>query len=86
MTPEIYREIDLALAAQREHLPRIRREVVSSLHEDDTLPTILQRVTAACMSHGVRMTQAQMVDYFASVVEARQERFPSRPLFNCAGI
>lgn len=86
MTPVIEQEVREALRAQIEHLPRIRREVVASLTEDDTAAIILQRVSCACCDAGLRMTQNQFADFFEEVFKARQERFPHRLIFNLAGV
>ena len=86
MTPVIEQEVRRALREQDRHLPRIRREVVASLTADDTAATILQCTTRACCDAGLRMTQKQFSDFFATVFEARQERFPHPLIFNVAGL
>ena len=86
MTPVIEQEVRRALSEQACHLPRIRREVVASLTVNDTAATILQRTTRACCGARLRMTQAQFSDFFATVFQARQERFPHRLIFNTAGL
>uniref|UniRef100_UPI0040486F40 hypothetical protein n=1 Tax=Yoonia sp. TaxID=2212373 RepID=UPI0040486F40 len=86
MTPLIEEEVRKSLRAQIEHLPRIRREVVASLDEDDTAATILHRTTAACQYAGLRMTHTQFANFFQEIFKARQERFPHRLIFNLAGI
>ena len=86
MTPLIDEEVRKALRAQMDHLPRIRREVVASLCEDDTAATILHRTTTACQIAGLRMTQTQFTDFFETVFRARQDKFPHRLIFNIAGV
>jgi hypothetical protein len=86
MTPIIEQQLRGALRAQIENLPRIRREVVASLNEDNTAAEILQRTTRACCDAGLRMTQKQFTEFFETVFKARQEHFPHRLIFNLAGV
>ncbi|MDF1716167.1 MAG: hypothetical protein P1U75_05780 [Antarcticimicrobium sp.] len=86
MTPIIEQEARSALRAQIENLPRIRREVVASLTEDNTAAEVLQLTTRACCDAGLRMTKKQFSDFFETVFKARQEHFPHRLIFNLAGI
>ena len=86
LTSVIDREIAKTLDHQRRVLPDVRKTILESVDEQDDGATIYLRTVEACAGAGVVMTKRQFADFFLSVFEARQARFPRRLLFNPAGV
>lgn len=86
LTPVIDREIAKTLEYQRRVLPDVRNTIMASLDEQDDGAVIYLRTVEACAAGGVVMTSQQFADFFFTVFEARQARFPRRLLFNPAGV
>ena len=86
LTQVIDQEIAKTLNHQRRVLPGVREAILATLDEQDDGAMIYLRTIEACAAAGVVMTSQQFADFFFTVFEARQARFPHRLLFNPAGV
>lgn len=86
LTPIIDQEIAKTLDHQRRVLPKVRNAILDALREQDDGAVIYLRTVEACAAAGVVITNQQFADFFLTVFEARQARFPHRLLFNPAGV
>ena len=86
LTPVIDQEIAKTLDHQQRVLPNVRNTILDALSEQDDGAMIYLQTVEACAAAGVVMTSQQFAEFFLSVFEARQARFPRRLLFNPAGV